>query len=203
MIFFRISLFLMNPVMIRCSSISKFRPAWFTTVAMAAFSLLQSCNREDPQPVNEEEVITTLQVNLAPVGGGEPVTLKFFDGDGELGAIAPVITVSGSLKPSTTYATTIQLLNETVVPADDISLEVEEEANDHLICFDGTANISIDYEDADDNGLPLGLATSWVTGSASQGYVTISLRHQAGTKTGVCPGGGETDVEVTFNVKVE
>ncbi|HET9488013.1 MAG TPA: hypothetical protein VFO54_11275 [Chryseosolibacter sp.] len=170
---------------------------------MAALSVFPSCNREDPEPVNEEEVITTLQVNLAPVGGGVPVTLRFFDEDGELGAIAPLITVSGPLKPSTTYAATIQLLNETVVPTDDISLEVEEEGNDHLICFAVTANISIDYEDADDNGLPLGLATSWVTGAASQGYVTLSLRHQAGTKTGDCPGAGETDVEVTFNVAVE
>jgi hypothetical protein len=165
--------------------------------------LLQSCNKEDPKPPNEEELITTVEVKLSPTGGGIPVTLKFFDADGELGSIAPLFTVSGPLKASTTYAAIIELTNETINPHGDISAEVAEEANDHLFCFDVDGNIDIDYNDEDDNGLPLGLITSWVTGQPGDAVVTISLLHQAGTKTGQCPGVGDTDVEVSFNLTVD
>lgn len=173
------------------------------TVFVLSIFFFSSCDKGDPKPVNEEEVITTLEITLTPVGGGIPVTLKFFDADGEQGSIAPLYTVSGSLKPSTTYSATIELMNETVNPHGDISAEVEEEANDHLFCFNVVGDINIDYDDQDENGLPLGLTTSWETGQAGAAEVTVSLRHQPGTKTGQCPGVGSTDVEVAFSLTVQ
>jgi hypothetical protein len=175
----------------------------FLVLVLISLLSFSSCDRKDPEPVNEEEVITTVEVTLTPVGGGAPVTLKFLDEDGEQGSITPVITVSGPLQASTRYGATIRFLNETSSPTEDISAEVEEEGNDHLICFDPSQNIVITYGDMDDNGLPLGLTTSWLTGNPGDGEVSISLRHQAGTKTGDCPGPGETDVEVTFNLTIE
>lgn len=165
--------------------------------------LFLACNTDDPEPVNEEEVITTLTVTLAPQGGGEAVTLRFYDEDGEQGSIAPVITVSGPLAPSTTYAAIIELENETEDPAVNISEEIAGEAEQHLFCFGG-GDLSVEYEDEDKNGLPLGLVTSWTTSDvAGATSVTVTLRHQAGTKTGECPGTGETDVEVTFDLLIE
>lgn len=165
--------------------------------------LFQSCNKKDPKPVNEEEVITTLKIVLVPDGGGIPVMMEFFDADGEHGSLPPLVTVNRSLKATTTYAASIQLKNEMANPPGDISAEVEAEANDHLFCFDVTGNISIDYEDNDTNGLPLGLATSWVAGDVGPAEVTVTLRHQPGTKTGQCPGTGDTDLEVSFDLMVE
>lgn len=185
-------------------SVFNFRPTSFITAPLFLMSaLLLSCDKDEPEPVNEEEVITTVEVTLTPEGGGIPVTLKFYDADGELGSIAPLVTVSGSLKSATTYEAQIKLLNETENPAGDISLEVKEEANDHLVCFDVTGNIAVQYLDADANNLPLGLLTSWTTGAPGNAAVTIVLRHQAGTKTGACPGAGETDVEVSFDLLIE
>lgn len=162
------------------------------------------CDKDDPTAPNEEEVITTLEATLAPSDGGTPVTLKFSDQDGEQGSIVPVITVSGPLRASTQYAAVIALTNETVSPDEDISAEVAEEADDHLFCFDpGSDIISVQYEDEDSKGLPLGLITTWQTGAPGETTITISLRHQAGTKTGACPGSGETDVEVTFDLVVQ
>lgn len=178
-------------------------PGIYTLILGSSIFFFQSCRQDDPEPVNEEELITTLQVTLTPSAGGSPVTLKFFDGDGEHGSMAPLMTVSGPLTAGTGYSATIQLLNETLTPPEDVSAEVEEEGSDHLICFDTSANITVTYEDTDAGGLPLGLTTSWLTGAAGPGEVTITLRHQAGTKTGACPGAGDTDVEVTFNVSVE
>ncbi len=165
--------------------------------------LLYACNPDDPKPVNEEEVITTLEVTLEPAAGGTPVVLRFYDADGEHGSISPEITVTGVLQKSSKYSAVIELKNETEEPAVSISDEVLEEAEAHLFCFDIDGNITIAYADEDANGLPIGISTSWETAAAETVRVTVVLRHQPGTKTGDCPGGGDTDVQVSFDVRVE
>ena len=59
--------------------------------------LLASCSDDDdtPEPVNEEELITTMTVTLTPQGGGNSITLQTRDLDGD-GPDAPVVTVSGN-----------------------------------------------------------------------------------------------------------
>lgn len=174
----------------------------FCVAVLLSIAFFQSCDKEDPQPVHEPEVITTVEVTLLPEGEGDAVILKFFDADGELGSTAPVITVSGPLKAATNYSAAIELRNETVNPPQRITNEVADEANDHLFCFDVTGDIGVTYLDHDGNGKPIGLFTTWEVGAAGSAQVTISLRHQAGTKTGECPGGGETDVQVTFDLDI-
>ncbi len=181
---------------------------------LLATMLLISCG-DDPEPANEEELITTLTVTLTPQGGGSIVSLKFYDADGD-GPIAPVFTYQPNipensaalLLPDQIYAASIELLNETESPAENITVEIEEEADEHLFCFSTTlSGLTIAYADTEADYIsggttkPVGLATTWTTGSTSgTGTVTVRLRHQPGTKTGDCPGSGETDIEVTFNV---
>lgn len=185
---------------------------FFAGPILLATMLLVSCG-DDPEPANEEELITTLTVTLTPQGAAGVVTLKFYDEDGD-GPIAPVFTYEPSitagnpaalLQAGMTYSASIALLNETENPAEDITTEIEEEADEHLFCFTvgGGANLNIDYDDEDGDGLPVGLATLWESGTASSGTVKIVLRHQPGTKTGDCPGSGETDIEVTFAVNIQ
>jgi hypothetical protein len=50
--------------------------------------------------------------------------------------------------------------------------------------------------------LPLGLLTNWKSGSASNGQLMISLKHQPGIKDGSADK-GETDVEINFPVIVK
>lgn len=169
---------------------------------LSAGVAFQACDKDDPEPVHEPEVITTVEVTLVPTGGGIPITLKFFDADGEQGSIAPLTTVSGNLEASTTYSAVIELSNETVNPVADVTAEVAEEGEDHLFCFDTSENITVEYADEDASGLPLGILTIWTTGTAGEAAVTLSLRHQPGTKTGECPGSGESDAEVTFDLTI-
>jgi len=84
--------------------------------------LFTACSNDDdiPVPVNEEEVITTMTVSLSPNSGGTPIILKTVDLDGD-GPNPPVITVAGNLMAGTTYNGSIELLNETVSPADNIT----------------------------------------------------------------------------------
>ena len=65
------------------------------------------------------------------------------------------------------------------------------------------------YMDMDGNGNPIGLTTTVTTASAGSGAITITLRHEPDkTAAGVAGGdisnaGGETDIEVTFQVNVQ
>ena len=171
-------------------------------VLVATLLLLNSC-KDDPEPVNPEELITTLTVVLTPTGAA-PVTLKFYDADGEIGSIAPVKTVSGAFAANTTYNGAITLLNEAEDPDENITAEIQAEDEDHLFCFTvTTANVTVTATDMDSNGRPVGLASQWTTGAASTGKVKIVLRHQPGGKTGTCPGPGDTDIEVDFDIVVQ
>jgi hypothetical protein len=162
-----------------------------------------SCGGNDPDPVNEEEVITTVNVVLTPGGGGIPVTLRFYDADGD-GSVAPVKTISGNLSANKTYSGVITLKNESQPTPVDITEEVAEESQHHLFCFTVTgSNLTVIANDTDSKGLPIGLTSVWQTTTAGNTSVKIVLRHQFETKTGICPGDGETDVEVDFNLTVE
>lgn len=171
--------------------------------------LFTACSNDDdsdiPQPVNEEEVITTLTVTLTPDAGGDAVTLKKFDADGD-GPEAPKVTVSGKLIPGATYAGSIVLLNETVNPADIITREVEEEGNEHQFFYHagGELDVTTAYGNTDDNGNPLGTEFTLTAGEASTGTLTITLRHEPkkpndGT---LADAAGETDADATFSITV-
>ena len=95
---------------------------------------LTSCSSEDPEIVNEEELITTLRVTLTPQGGGTTVTLQLQDLDGN-GPNAPVTNVSGPLQANKTYTGVTQVLNETESPAENITLEVKEEGYEHQFFY--------------------------------------------------------------------
>jgi hypothetical protein len=178
--------------------------------ALPLFSILffTACEKEDPVIPNEEELITTLVYTLTPEGGGNPVVFSFQDLDGD-GGDAPVI-VNGTLAANTTYAGALSLLNETETPAESISEEVEEEADEHQFFFSVSGvDATVSYADADGNGNPIGLASTVVAGAVSSGTLIITLRHEpAKSASGVSDGditnaGGETDIEVTFDVTVQ
>src|SRR5690606_26738209 len=183
---------------------------WLSRLFLGSFLLatllLVSCG-DDPEPANEEELITTLTVTLTPTVG-DPITMTFKDLDGEGAGVPQYIYSTGGdaavLSASTTYSATITLLNESVNPAENLTVEIEEEAEEHLFCFTtGGATINVSYIDEDSNTLPVGLTTNWDTGDARTVTITIVLRHQPGPKTEACPGPGATDIEVTFNVAIQ
>ncbi|WP_442266405.1 type 1 periplasmic binding fold superfamily protein [Tenacibaculum sp. ZS6-P6] len=160
-----------------------------------------------PEEVNEEEVITTMTITLTPDGGGTAIVLKTQDLDGN-GPNSPVITPSNAtLAANTTYNGSIVVLNETENPAEDITKEVEEEANEHQFFYTAVGpNVAFNYKTPNDsNNNPLGINFSLVAGEASSGTITFTLKHEP-TKPNnglVEQAGGETDIEATFNVTIQ
>jgi hypothetical protein len=172
---------------------------------LASTLIFASCSDDDdtPEPVNEEEVITTLTVTLD--SGSDTVVMQYQDLDGD-GPDAATVTVSGSLSANTTYDGSIILLNETESPAENVTEEIEEEDLDHQFFYTVGSGLDVaaEYGDADSEGNPLGLSFILNTGVASSGGLTFTLRHEPNKpNTGLENAGGETDIEVTFDVTVE
>jgi hypothetical protein len=165
--------------------------------------------KDDEGPVNPEELITTLRLTFTPTVGGTAAVLQFRDIDGD-GGNAPVITAD-PLMASASYNVAIEVFNESVTPADTITHEIEDEDEDHQFFFQPAAglNLTFTYADTDDDGHPVGLSSTAQAGAASTGELTVTLRHEpdkhaAGVEDGdITNAGGETDIEVTFDVVVQ
>lgn len=180
------------------------------SILLLSAIIFSACSDDDnPDPVHEEEVITTLTATLVPIGGGTTVTLQTRDLDGD-GPNAPVITVSGPLAANTTYNGSLELLNETENPAESINEEIEEEDDEHQFFYQATNNIAtFTYSDSDGDGNPIGLEFQLTTLATGTGDITITLRHEPNKDApGVSDGsianaGGETDIQATFSVTVQ
>ncbi|WP_268123295.1 hypothetical protein [Roseivirga pacifica] len=176
-------------------------------IAMLAVSIF-SCDSDDPEPVNEEELITTLKVTFTGTGNTTGVVEAIFqDLDGE-GGNDPVIQ-HPELMANGTYNVTVQFLNETENPAEDITEEVEEEDEEHQVFFVNTGvDFTYEYTDSDANQNPVGLTGTATTGAAGSGTLQVLLIHEPNKGgSGVSDGdptnaGGETDISVTFDLTI-
>ena len=128
------------------------------------------------------------------------------------------------LDANTTYTLKIQLLNELLQLADEgynITAEVEEEGAEHQFFFGWTSglftsptgdgnigagqnNDPLNYEDEDDNMLPIGLETTWTTGAPASGTFLVILKHQPDIKSGTSDAtDGESDTDHTFIISIK
>ncbi|GMN08785.1 hypothetical protein MTsPCn9_07590 [Croceitalea sp. MTPC9] len=178
----------------------------YLSIFLIAGLLFVACSDDDngnPDPVNEEEVITTMNITLTPEGGGTAITFSYQDLDAD-GPNPPTVTAP-NLAGNTTYNATIEVLNETESPAEDITVEVEAEDDEHQFIFQiGGSVASATATDQDGNGNPVGLSFDLVTNTAGAGGLTVTLRHEPtkpndGTLSGA---GGETDIAATFNFNI-
>jgi hypothetical protein len=178
-------------------------PMMFVLSLFAMTVLLSSaCNRDDDDNnPNEEELITSVILTFtAPGGANTSFSFKDTDGDGGADPVVQNITLAAA----TNYTLAVKFLDESN-PADveDITVEVEEESADHLVCFTtegGVPQPTID--DTDGNGKPLGLSSKVVTTTAGTGKITVSLKHQPDKNAATPCSTGDTDVEATFNVAI-
>ncbi|MBL7882782.1 MAG: hypothetical protein JNL69_01835 [Bacteroidia bacterium] len=183
--------------------------AFIATVVTLIFT---GCKKDDsptpeiPPPLaNEEEVITTFTLYFTDSANvSNVISATFRDPDGDGGnPYTQFDTIH--LMSNTTYYTQVVVLNETAVPADSISNEILEEANDHLFFYNVTgANATVTITDLDSNTptpLPIGLQTKWRTGNVSSGTTQIILKHQPGIKDGTFAP-GSTDIDLTFQTHI-
>jgi len=167
---------------------------------------LHSCKPEENNCDNcESELITSVYVSLTDSASGAVSRFAFRDLDGD-GSNAPVQFDTIKLNANRTYNVSLLLLDESKTPADTISNEILEEANDHQF-FYHAHDITVDftYRDQVSNtpSLPIGLLTKWVVGATTgTGEIHVTLKHQPDIKDGN-EATGDTDVEIEFKAQVQ
>lgn len=87
------------------------------------------------------------------------------------------------------------MLNKTVNPAEDITIEVAAESQAHRFYYEliGSPNVTVTNLNTDTNGFPLGITSTWTTGAVSNGKIEVTLRHY--------PGGGKEATDLVTSNK--
>ncbi len=168
---------------------------------------------------DEEEVINEIILTFTPAGGGDAITARWFDEDGE-GVANPTVE-DINLAANTEYQMSITLTNTLGMEDEDVTAEIAMEDDEHMFFFEFTTDIfsnpagdgnvdsrsdALNYNDQDDNGNPVGLSTQWTTGDATStaGTFRVVLKHQPGMKTDTSDATvGGTDVDIDFNLSIE
>ena len=180
--------------------------------ALLGFSCGDGNNPTGSDGPGEEELITTLKLTLTETVSSTSVTVQFQDLDGPGGVDGSVDTLT--VTAGSTYSGVIQVLNEAETPAEDITSEVREEAEEHMFWFTAGGGFSAaattrtdhesDYVTAQTGtdhevGITFQLvATSGVTA----GTFTVALDHYDDVAKDGTSRSNETDIEVVFPVKV-
>ena len=175
-----------------------------------------------PHDHNEQELITTVELTFSP-SAGDPLVFSWSDPEADGDPVVDEVALG-----SGDYTLAVRFLNALEDPAEDITVEVAEEASEHQVFLTGDAvagpatshtdaPLAQDYADEDPEGLPLGLEHT-VTASAGSGELVVSLVHLPeqggapqkveGLAGDVADGGlgaipGDIDASVTFTVTVQ
>ena len=167
--------------------------------------LLNSCKKEEKTvspPLPGNEFLTTVKLvatNAANSSDVQTVSVKQLPDQ-------PVDYSNATLniKKNATYHVQVYFLDETTSPAGDITADIRERENYHLICFNVTGiALTVSRTDMDTNTppLPIGLSDDFVTGATGTGSLNVQLRHQPNAKNGTCdPGSSDADVDFPVNV---
>ena len=194
-------------------------------IALLTFILIFACSKdEDPEPANEEEVITLVTLEVTRVGSSSPIKYNFEveghdhgdedheeeddddhdDHDGEHTEI--------ELEANSTYNVSMFIYNDSDPNnIENITLEIIEEKDEHHIFYaitdelSGFSIASASDDTKDSNGDPLFIKTTWTTTGETSGDVVGYLIHEPTSKTGSTRNdfGGATDFEIEFEVHVE
>lgn len=197
-------------------------------IAPLALALAAGCTGvDDPHDHDHEnELVTTVELTFVPTAG-DPLT--FVWADLELDGSPLVDDVV--LAPDTDYSLEIAFLNEAGDESEDITAEVEEEADEHQVFLLGsavegpatgasaTALFTHAYADEDGNGDPVGLVNDVQTRASGDAQtLRVVLQHLpaedgvvvkesdlaeqvAASGLGALPGDSDADVE--FAVSLE
>ncbi|TXC81757.1 type 1 periplasmic binding fold superfamily protein [Luteibaculum oceani] len=163
-----------------------------------------ACEKDKDKPGNDDndgELITTVLVRVTDANDAK-TSFIFSDIDGPGGENPSIDSIKLSIA-NAPFTAELEFLDESASPAVDITEEIEEEANEHRVCYDvNTGSLSIAITDTDNTGKPLGLNTAWTVSDEVAGSLTITLKHQPGVKDGTCDP-GDTDVEVSFPISIK
>jgi len=157
---------------------------------------LSSCK---PRVTEGQETITTLKLKLTPNGSSVQKVFSYKN----LNGITTKDTIV--LSAGSSYIATLEILDETKSPADDITLEIAEEKNEHQFFFVASPASLVTFSnfDKDSNGKDVGLISTFTTTSVGKGTLQVVLKHLGEDPKTSNITSGETDMDVVFDVVVQ
>ncbi len=177
-------------------------------LAISSLLLLNGCNKAtDPQPADENELITTVILRFTQQGTTNTQAFSYQDKDGDGGA-APTKFDAVTLTANTSYSLTVEVLDESKIPALNITTGIKEKQDEHLFLYTATPAtlLTYTYGDLDSRNFPVGLTGTVRTGAAGSGQLTVRLRHQppingVAVKNGTSTPGSD-DVNLNFGLMI-
>lgn len=185
--------------------------------------LLMGCNDDVSDPDGHDHdhdhgVIAAVQLTFAPTSGGDAVTYEIHDG----------VSDEVQLMAGESYDLSVAVLEEDADGLLDLTGEISNDAESHQVFFLGediaseatqsqNALVSVDYNDSDSNGMPLGIDSVATGLQAGSGSMQVVLRHMppengspiknADSAADVASGGlsaigGDNDFDVSFDLTV-
>jgi hypothetical protein len=180
-----------------------FRTALTLAVATTLFT---SCKKNDPPVPDEQELITTVKVTLTNTSTGFNKTFQYKIENGFNNSTPGTIQIDTVQLPAgQSFSASMTVLNEKADPVENTTEEIQEKDYEHLFLYQsdpatGAGSIVASDGNKDENGKPFNLTTTWTTGTAGKGTMSIHLMHLPVNKDGTTPetAGGETDLFVVF-----
>ncbi|MEZ4382121.1 MAG: hypothetical protein R3A79_12290 [Nannocystaceae bacterium] len=160
---------------------------------LLSFLLLSACEDHDHDHDHENETISRVSLTFSPTDGGAARTFTFDDPDGDGGVSGAYERIE--LSAGVTYELTLRFENALVDPPENITEEIEEEAEDHMVFIVGDvvgpasaaamplvsqsyADLESDYAgNATGEDLPVGLVHHIDAVAAGEGSLRVLLRH--------------------------
>jgi hypothetical protein len=178
-------------------------------VLIALSVLLHSCTKDETAvapPVPGNEFLTTVGLKVTNASNAADVQYAYWTDTTLIANPADSInTPVLNLKAATKYNVEVLFQDRTQTPVGDVTAEIRERENYHLICFtvSPTLNLTVIRTDKDTNvpALEVGLTDEFTTGAAGTGELNVQLRHQPNVKNGSCEP-GSTDADVNFTIHV-
>lgn len=168
-------------------------------VMVLAILLIYSCNKDDPDAVNQQEFISNVVLVIDSSDGSK----QTIDWD-----ISEQNNQTINLKAIRDYNVEISFLN-TSDPSDvdNITLEVIQEADEHQVFYDFaevSVNVNSATNDTKDTGRGVLIKSVWNASSSGTGIVRVYLIHQptdfsATTREGM---GGFNDVAIDIPITI-
>lgn len=99
---------------------------------------------DDVEPDDENELITSVTLDFKEAGTGAMTSFSYKDADGDGGNPASRFDTL-MLKANTEYTMTIEFLDESKSPVEDITEEVQEESDEHLLIYTASPATLLTY----------------------------------------------------------
>lgn len=165
-------------------------------------TVFTSCSDDNlPKIINEEEIITSVKLTFTETGTDSTQIITWEDFDAKHN-----ITIENNKS----YNVKIEFLDKSNPnDIDNITEEIIDKKDEHFIFYESTVSgLSIKNatdDTIDSNNIGINISTDWSFTASTSGLLKVYLIHEPISKTGNSKDdfGGETEIEITFDVKIK